>query len=814
MRILHRPLHPIYLPLALVCWAIACRSPGGAPSIVPGRPFLPAREGLDFDPGWRFHLGDVDDAARIEFDTADWRALDLPHDWSVERPIDRRSPLRGNGGYFLGGVGWYRKTFQLPPDADGRNVTIEFDGVYHHSDVYINGVHLGHRPYGYSSFAYDLTPHLRRGGENVLAVRVDNSDGLNSRWYSGSGIYRHVRLILTDPLRIDQWGVAVTTPRVSRGRADVVIQATVVNRHNDARECALDVELIDPRGRTVAAGAAAQTIPAGEISTFTRRLRIAQPALWSPASPELYTARLTVRDGDRAADTLETPFGIRSIEWNADRGFLLNGGQLKLKGVCMHHDLGPLGAAFNDRAMERRLEILKSIGCNAIRTAHNPPAPQLLDLCDRMGFVVIDEAFDKWEGRFYAARTEIAEWGPRDLEAMILRDRNHPSVVLWSLGNEIQKQGQPFFYDTLAMLAAHARRLDPSRPTTVALKPVSGDTMEQAREIILKTADLVDVVGLNYMEHHVDPVRQLNPKIPMYSAESYCFFYPGGMDTRAYTARNTWWDVANKDHLAGQFIWAGVEYLGESWRWPEIAWGDAPIDLCGFLKPQAYWRKSVWTDEPLVHIAVADPAADIYHSGQVWSWPKLVDHWTLPHYKDSLVRLYTFSNCEEVELFLDGKSKGVRRPADDPNRMLEWWLPYGDGGTVRAVGRNGGVEAAVHEIKTAGAPARIELEVDRTAIAADGVDQAYVTARILDADGNLVPATPVTLYFNVEGPGRLAGVGSGDITDHGSFRADWRQTYHGRALAILQSTTRPGPLELTVHADEIPTPAILTIDVR
>jgi beta-galactosidase len=810
-----RPYWPRFL--AALCLTIFAAVAAAQPATID----LDSPTPQDFDAGWRFFLGDpllADDPA---FEDGDWRALDLPHDWSIEGPIVKDSPLRAHGGFHLGGVGWYRKSFDLPDGAAGKRFTIQFDGVYHHSDVIVNGQRLGHWPYGYSTFRHDLTPHLK-AGRNVLAVRVDNSDGLNSRWYSGSGIYRHVWLTVTDPLHIERWGLSVTTPDVSRRRAMVLVRGTVVNNRPESADCKLTVDILGPDGAPIAGVATQRPADANSAWDFEQGIRIDDPQRWSPETPTLYTARVTLEHAGDPVDVVEVPFGIRSIEWDARKGFLLNGEQVKLKGVCLHHDLGPLGAAYNDRAMERRLEILKSIGCNAIRTAHNPPAPQLLDLCDRMGFLVIDEAFDKWDGRFYAAGTDIEIWGRRDLEAMILRDRNHPSVVLWSVGNELQKQGEPEFYATLQMLAGHTRRLDPTRPVSVALKPVSGETMDEALQIVLKTGELVDVVGLNYMEHHVDAVHELNPKLRMYSSESYCFFYPGGMDTRAYLPRNTWWDVPRKDHLPGQFIWAGIEYLGESWRWPEIGWGDAPIDICGFLKPQAYWRRAAWTDAPTVHIAVEDPSADMVGSGQVWSWPRLVDHWTLPHFTNNVVRLYTFTNCEEVELFQDGKSKGVKKLADFPSRMIEWWLPYGEGGTVRAVGRNAGpdggsgggmVEVAVHELTTAKEAAKIELTVDRAAIAADGVDQAYVTARVLDADGNLVPNPAVTLNFRLDGPGRLAAVGSGNLKDHTPFASPSRATYQGRALAIVQAGRAPATLRLTAWSDTPLPPATLEIRV-
>ena len=791
-------------------------------------PAAAQRQRLSMDPGWRFTLGDPAGAERPGFDDRRWRRLDLPHDWSIEGTPAQDAPGGGRMGFFPSGIGWYRKAFRLPAGAKGREAWLEFDGVYMNSDVWINGVHLGRRPYGYSSFAYDVTRRLVPG-VNVVAVRVDNSLQPNSRWYTGSGIYRHTWLELVAPLHVGHWGTYVTTPSADSAGADVVVRTRVENAAAAAQTGALRAVVLDGAGREVGRTETPFTLAAGAQTELAQRLRVASPQLWSPQSPTLYVLRTEVVAGGRVADAAATPFGIRTIAWDQDRGFLLNGRPVKLKGVNLHHDGGGVGAAVPERIWERRLEVLKAMGANAVRTSHNPPAPEFLDLCDRLGFLVMAEAFDEWTlGKVpHGYHEYFAEWGERDVADFIHRDRNHPSIVLWSAGNEIGEQSTPDGAQVLRKLVDVFHREDPTRPVTTGNDNIVAD----GHPATLAFLGAEDVVGYNYVDRwherrelFAEQDRHDHPEWKMIGTESGTVFqsfdgrpslgndpalvrpnYTSGM----MEAERRWKWIAMHDYFAGDFMWTGVDYLGESF-WPFTGFGSAPVDITGHPKDSWYFWRSWWTDAPVLH---------------------LLPHWNWPGREGQVIPVLAYTNCNTVELFLNGKSYGakslefpaqgtsggwntyalpvVRATTNDLH--LSWDVPYAPG-VLRAVGRKrDGSACAETEARTAGAPAAIRLAADRDTVAAVPGDVAQVSFEIVDSAGTVVPTADNVVRFAVAG-GSVLAVESGNLQDHDPYQSDRRHAFEGRGLAILRAT-QPGAMRVTASADGL-RDATVTVVVR
>jgi beta-galactosidase len=744
------------------------------------------REVRSWDASWKFLKGDVQNAENPAFNDADWRTVDLPHDWSIEGPFMEKGGGGTSGGFLPLGIGWYRKQFDLPATGKGKKVFVQFDGIYKDSDVWLNGQHLGKRYNGYVSFEYDLTPHINWGGSNVLAVRVDNEKA-GCRWYSGSGIYRHVWLTLTDPLHVGHWGATVTTPNVSAQEATVRVKTLVRNEYTEVRPCTLTTKILDPAGKVVATAEVSQAIPSGGTNEFSQDLTIPRPARWSVESPSLYTAVTAVTTGERIVDTYSTPFGIRDVIWDPDRGLLINGQSVKLKGVCIHHDLGALGAAFNEKAMERRLKVLKGIGCNAIRTAHNPPAPQLLDLCDRMGFLVIDEAFDKWG----PGNSVWAKNWQMDLGSMLRRDRNHPSVILWSVGNEVGEQQSEEGSKKLKMLTEFVHKEEPSRKVTCAASPSFSPAFVNA----------TDIASLNYQEQWFEKYRKDNPKIIMLGSECYIYYRGKDDNKKAFYPFNPWLDTVKNDYAVGTFYWTGIDYLGEARAgWPFHGWNCSLIDTCGFPRPISNLQRSFWTDEPMVHIAVLHDRLDVQRPVKShWDWPKMVSHWTLPSLEGQEVKIVTFTNCKSVELFVDGKSVGTKKLSDFEDKMIAWTVPC-RAGTIKAVGLNDEKAVCSHELKTAGKPVGMVLSPDSAVLKADGRDVCHVEISIVDASGTLVPSAMHPLQFAIQGPGKIIGVDNGDLTSKESYQGMSRKAFNGRCLVIIQSTGKPGQIALTASS--------------
>ena len=770
---------------------------------------------VSFNQNWRFHLGDVANGKDRGLNDSRWRQLNLPHDWSIEGNFSENAPAGIGGGALPGGLGWYRKTFTIPASAKAKLIFIEFDGVYRNSEVWINGHYLGKRPYGYSTFEYELTPHLFYGAKpNVIAVKVDNSQQPNSRWYSGSGIYRNVWLTTLDPVHITHWGTYVTTPEVDAESATVVLRTQVNNGSKRTTPVNLSTIILDANGREVARHIH-KNVAASEV---VQTLKVATPRLWSDEYPNLYKVVSQLEQGGRVVDRYETPLGIRTFRFDVDKGFFLNGKPVKIRGVCNHHDLGSLGAAVNTRAIERQLEMLKAMGVNGLRTSHNPPAPEVLDIADRMGFIVMDEAFDVWkiQKTKFDYHLDFDEWHKRDLEDMLLRDRNHSSIFIWSIGNEVMEQWNKNSEggNLSRKLVAIVRNLDRTRPITAACNGVSRDNK------VLTEGDL-DLVGTNYHHAEISQFVKMFPGRAIIGAEtnssvhmrgSYampadeirrwprkmedilklgptyeCSAYDNSTAPWGAAHEEMWKLVKNADWFSGMYIWTGWDYLGEPtpFPWPAVSSYFGIIDLAGFPKDPYYFYQSEWTNTPVLHI--------VPH----WNWK--------PGEKVDVVAY--FNNADEVELFLNGRSQGAKRKQGDDMHVL-WRLGF-EPGLLKAVSRKNGEVVLTKEVRTAEAPAKIVLIPDRQTIKADGSDLSFVTVKVVDKDGTLVPSAGDLIKFEVTGPGSIAGVDNGNQISHESFKANQRKAFHGMALAIIQAKQKPGRIVLKASADNLSAASIV-----
>jgi beta-galactosidase len=759
-----------------------------------------------FTKAWHFNLGDVQDGQNLSLDDSHWRLLDLPHDWSIEGRFSKDNPAGFGGGALPGGIGWYRKTFTLSESNKNKLTFIEFDGVYRNSEVWINGHYLGKRPYGYSSFQYELTPFLKYGKEkNVLAVRVDNSQQPNSRWYSGSGIYRNVWLVTTEKVFVDYCGTFITTPKISKQSADVSIKTKVKNTLPQDQPITLKITLLDKSKHKVGEIKSNVIIPKNSIYEINQNLNVKNPKLWSVEKPYLYKAECKIEYGNKVSNVYQTTFGIRSFRFDVDKGFFLNGKSMKILGVCNHHDLGCLGAAINIRALERQLELLKTMGCNGIRTSHNPPAPELLDLCDRMGFIVMDEAFDMWakEKTKYDYHLDYPEWHKRDLEDMVLRDRNHPSIFIWSIGNEVSEQWDHKDISG-SMITKELTGIIKNLDTT---RPVTSNCSDASPENPLKTSGALDLLGFSYDQNEYNLLPTIYPGKKLIGSETTSaletrghydmpsdsirrwpvhwdsVFTKGNPDNTisAYdnvsapwgaTHEEVWSKIKKYDYLSGMYIWTGFDYLGEPtpYEWPSHSSYFGIMDLAGFPKDVYYMYQSEWTKKPVLHI--------FPH----WNWK--------PGQK---IDVWAFTNCDSVELFLNHKSMGVKKKSGDKLHLM-WRLIY-EPGTLKATGWKGR-EVLSTEIKTAGTPAKIVLEPDRKIIKADGKDLSFVKVKILDDKGILVPDANNLVHFKLSGKGKIVGVDNGSETDLDPFKADYRKAFNGLALVVIQSSDKAGEIKL------------------
>lgn len=767
----------------------------------------------NFNSNWNFKLDSVIDySAATGFNG--WRKLNLPHDWSVELPFDQTSPTGTGGGALRGGMGWYSKTFTVPASDKDKLFTLLFEGVYCRSTVYINEKKVGYRPNGYISFHYDITPYLLFNKPNTIVVKVNNNQQPNSRWYSGSGIYRNVWLVKTNKTHIDTWGTYVTTPEVSKEKATVRIATTLATAPQQKDNILFTTKIVDATNNVVATAAAkAASVTAQEII-------INKPMLWSLENPYLYKAITTVTQNGKMVDEYTTTFGIRYFKFDAANGFFLNDKYVKIRGVCNHHDLGCLGTAFNLRAAERQIEILKSMGCNAIRTSHNPPAPGLLDLCDKHGMLVMDEAFDMWEKEKnpFDYHLEFNEWGKTDLEAQIKRDRNHPAVIIWSMGNEIYEQwwkdGEARSEEILNTLHQTIMNLDQTRPT------VTANNYTDARNRLLKPG-VAELVGYNY--HHNEwgdsVLKKWNNK-PFIISESVSalqtrghydmpsdsirrwpvnwdkLLTEGNPDTTcsAYENCSAPWGSTHEEtlkifekekHVSGMFIWTGFDYIGEPtpYEWPARSSYFGIMDLAGFPKDCYYLYKSVWTNQPVLHVF---PHWNEQTGPHGWKKGDSVDIWVY------------YNNADNVELFVNEKSMGVKQKHNDDLHVM-WRVQY-QPGSIKAVSSKNGKTVLTEQINTAGPAYKIQLLADRTNIKANGEDISFVTINVLDKNNNLVPDAGNLIQFEISGNGFIAGVDNGSETSMESFKDNKRKAFNGKALVLLQSNGKKGSITLKATA--------------
>ena len=797
-----------------------------------------SRERLSFNDGWLFSLADDSLAARPEFVDSGWRKLNLPHDWAIEGDFSQDNPSGTGGGALPGGVGWYRKTFVAENKDKGKHFRIEFDGVYMNSEVFINGTCLGKRPYGYISFSYDLTPYLKWGEKNVIAVRVDNAEQPNSRWYSGCGIYRNVWLLKTGDVCVAEWGTYVTTAKVDGQGASLNLVTTLENTGKENADVTVRSVLKDAEGKEVAQAESPANVVAEKSAEIAQELQVTSPQLWDVEHPYLYSLVTEVMKGGQCVDRYVTPVGIRTFSFDAAKGFVLNGKPTKINGVCMHHDLGCLGAAVNVRAMERQLQMLKEMGCNGIRCSHNPPAPEWLDLCDRMGFIVMDEAFDMWRKKktAYDYSLYFNEWHERDLHDFILRDRNHPSVFMWSIGNEVLEQWSDAQADTLSLeeanlilnfghsadmlakegevsvnslltkkMADFVKALDPTRPVT------AGCNEPNPANHLFRSGAL-DIIGYNYHNVNIPDVPRNFPGKPFIITESNSalmtrgyyrmpsdemFIWPERWDKPFYDAtfacssydncHAPWGNTHEEnllltkknDFISGQYVWTGFDYIGEPtpYGWPARSSYFGIIDLAGFPKDVYYLYQSEWSNKQVLH---------------------LFPHWNWTAGQDVDMWCY-YNQADEVELFVNGKSQGVK--AKDENHLHVVWRVKYEPGSVKVVARKDGKVVGEKEIRTAGEPKKIRLTPDRNTLNADGKDLSFVTVEIVDAEGNLCPLADNLVHFEVEGNLFIAGVDNGSQTSMERFKDNKRKAFNGKCLVVLQNAGKAGAARLKAVAE-------------
>lgn len=766
-----------------------------------------AEDRVLLDAGWRFQLGDVAGAQNAEFDDSGWRTLDLPHDWSIEGRTARDAASGGAGGFFPMGVGWYRKAFLADESwRDGR-LAIEFEGVYENAEVWINGESLGTHPYGYTPFEFDLTPHVRLGEENVIAVRVDNSQQPNCRWYSGSGIYRHVWLRTYPALHLPPDGVFLWTERAVPDAATVRGQVVVRNLTDKPVEVAVEVELFAPDGGLAATDRQTATVAAGEEAVTAHRLQVAAPALWSPDTPSLCRAEVNLSVGGQVVDSLASRIGIRQVELSAAEGLRINGQPIELFGGNVHHDNGPLGAAAHDRAEQRRVEILKAAGFNAIRTSHNPPSTTFLNACDRLGMLVIDEAFDGWAQQKtpHDYSRVFGQWWERDVGAMIHRDRNHPSVIMWSIGNEVYERGSADGARRAAELAARVRQLDPTRPVTIALNGLGGSGDWSRLDRVFAA---VDAAGYNYELHrHAEDHKRLPARI-VFSSESFPRDAPAD-----------WQASVEQPYVIGAFVWSALDYLGEAgigrafppgesalphWEGNHFPWHGAAcgdIDITGWRKPISHYRNIVWDRGEKIAIAVrTPPPAFGKWDLTLWAVPPALPSWTWPGHEGRELEVDVYSRYDSVRLYLNEQLVGEEPTGVGEQFRAQFRVPY-QPGKLRADGILDGVVRADFEIESAGEPVRLRLSADRPTVRADGADLAFVYVSAQGEGGKWCPVADHAVRYTLTGPGRIVAIGSGDLTSTEPYNANPRRLYQGRTLVVIRTTREPGTLQLTATAD-------------
>jgi beta-galactosidase len=800
--------------------------------------FVSARESQSFNEDWLFALSDSSQMAKVDYNDSGWRQLTLPHDWSIEGDFLPSNPSGAGGGALPGGTAWYRKHFTINDNDNSSRYFIDFDGVYMNSTVYLNGHLIGNRPYGFSSFEYDITPYLNKGGENVMAVRVDNSDQPNCRWYSGCGIYRNVYLVKTEPLHVAHWGVGITS-KVKGKDGLLTIAVNIANEMNVATKVDVRNSIIDMAGNVIGTKSATVNAAVG-TTTEQQNIKLNNAHLWTIHNPYLYKVKTELIVKGKQVDVIISKVGVRTFKFDPQTGFSLNGVNMKINGVCMHHDLGCLGSAINNDALHRQLKMLQDMGCNAIRCSHNPPAPELLNMCDSMGFIVMDESFDMWRRR--KTKNDYArffdKWFERDLSDMVLRDRNHPCIMIWSIGNEVLEQWSSADADTLSLEQANmilnaghdastlakgttsvnsmltkklvdvVKGIDPTRPVTAGCNEPSPDNH-------LFKSGALDIIGFNYHRQWIKDVPKNFPNKPFmmtesvsalqtrgfyvmpsdsimkapkewwlpYSDPSYmCSAYDNMHAPWSSTHEQTWDVVKHTPYCAGQFIWTGWDYIGEPtpYSYPAHSSYFGIIDLAGFPKDIYYMYQSEWTNKNVLHL--------FPH----WNWIE----------GQTVDMVCYYNNADEVELFINGKSQGIRKKADSHQFHVMWRVTF-EPGEVKAVARRNGKVVGTQVIKTAGAPDHIVISSDRSTMNADGNSMAFVTVNVVDKDGNLCPNADNQIFFDVKGEAKIAGVDNGSQATLERFKANNRKAFFGKCLVVLQSSKKAGTITLTAKGVDL-----------
>lgn len=783
-----------------------------------------ARKVTPLEEGWRFMNKDIKNGASVHLDDSDWEEVTIPHDWAITKAFDMNLDMQHvqviedgeteaqlrtgrTGALGIFGVGWYRKNLLIPENDRGKKIVVEFDGAMSLAQVYLNGEFVGEWPYGYTSFCFDLTDKVKFGATNVLSVRLENKVEF-SRWYTGAGLYRNVRLIALNPVHVAHWGTFVTTPVVSSQKAVVNVQTTVCGIANRKGKVKLITELLDQSGKIV--GKATSIHPMNDSISYSQKLQLKSPHLWDVSSPYLYTAVSTVYVDGKLSDRYATTLGIRSIQFTPDKGFFLNGNYFKMKGVCLHHDLGPIGAAVNRRAIRRQLSMLKEMGCNAIRTAHNPPSPEFLQLTDSMGFVVQVEAFDEWKAGKNANGYHLYfdRWAEKDLRAMVRRDRNHPSVIMWSIGNEVREQKMPEGKGIARFLTDICHQEDPTRPTTAGFN-------YHKDAIANGLAEEVDIVGLNYKPHDYANLHTKYPQYKFYGSETVAAFSSRGVynfpvkengfpwhtdyQTSSYDLEHARWSCtpdkelaqqADCDFIMGEFVWTGFDYLGEPTPYNEGTPARSSyygiIDLTGLKKDRYYLYQSAWSESKVLH---------------------LLPHWDWHDRLGQTVPVYCYTNYPKAELFVNGISQGIREknPSSPLDRYrLRWNEVVYEPGEIKVVAldaNNRPMEERV--IRTSGAPYQIKAKPEDMLLKADGKDLLYVTLEVQDQEGTLCPRDNSLLFVSVSGAGTLKALCNGDPTDQTSFASNYMRTFSGKLVVVIQSTKEAGDIELKVSGGKL-----------
>jgi len=767
-----------------------------------------------FDTGWRFYKGEVNGAEVQTFDDSGWRKINLPHDWSIEDlpdqkegervgPFDKNSIGLFYTSYTIGGTGWYRKTFTLDAAESDKEISVYFDGIYMESDVWLNGHHLGSHKHGYTSFCYNLNQFLNKPGEqNTIAVLVKNI-GENSRWYSGSGIYRHVWLRVTDNVNIPVWGVYVTTPEVSDERATVAATVSVQNNSEEHVAFIIKNTLISPDGKEVASVQAQAEAGTRQSVKENQTLEVNAPELWSCESPKLYHLKTEIIAEGKVLDSEETTIGIRSILFTPEKGFLLNGKRVILRGACIHHDNGPLGSIALDRADQRRIELLKANGFNAIRTSHNPPSQGFLDACDRAGMLVMDEAFDMWltPKRKDDYHLFFPEHHKSDLQAMILRDRNHPCIILWSIGNEIRERADTSGLRITKELKGIIKDLDTTRPVTEAICEF-WETKGRPWSDSAPAFALLDLCSYNYVWGEYEKDHEKYPERVIAGTESF-----------ALDIYDNWKMATEKPYVTGDFVWTGMDYLGEAgigqvmadsvtmcWPWMNANCGD--LDLIGFKKPQAFYRDVVW-DRSKVEMAVEEiPPTGKSWIIRAWGWRREYPSWNWPGNEGKTMKVNVYSKGDEARLELNGRVIGVQKAEPGSKFIFTFNVPYEPGELKTTVLKNGKVEA-IKKLITTGKAEKVKISADRPVITGNINDLAYLTVDLVDSNGNRVTDATADVKFSIEGEGIIAGVDNGNPRDPKSFQANHCNTCNGRCLVIIRPTGKPGKVTLTASVENL-----------